>query len=275
MLDAFAIRLACTAFLLMTTIGASASMKAVPSAGAVAPVTQPTVTFAPGTTTVLTATRATTTMTPTAQLAPKTPVPSPPWSGLPLRTTTKARISGDPVNIAFEGSRSAIVHAFGKVGWLVADNLSVKHDLRLVRAALTHHTYPTAPVSNLYLFGRPEDFAVERERGSVAQRDHARFWDTGQRDPGTHLELWIGDCSQDIGIEILRHKGVPVGTTHHINPNLDAERDAIVALMRKGKLLTTTVVEHGVGLTTNGRNGGGDLYTTDGNAVVVVLTTSP
>jgi len=215
---------------------------------------------------------ATATKTPSASSAAKTPAP--PWKGLPLRTMTKGHTPGDPVDIAFEGSRATVIHAFKAVGWLVADSLSVKHDLRLVRAALTHQSYPTAPVSNLYLFDRAEDFAVEHEIGSVAQRDHARFWDTGQRDPVTHLELWIGDCSQDNGIEILRHKGVPVGTTHHINPDLDAERDSIVALVRKAKLLTSTVVEQGIGKTTNGRNGGGDLFTTDGNAVVVVLTAS-
>ena len=140
-------------------------------------------------------------------------LPAPPWSGLPTRTVTSAGVPGDPINVGFEGSRTAILAAFAAIGWTQADPLAVKTDVRLALAAIDHHPYPAAPVSRLYLFGRMEDLAVEHELGTVSRRDHARFWDTGRRDPVTHLELWIGDASRDVGIEVLRRHHLPVGTT--------------------------------------------------------------
>ncbi len=197
--------------------------------------------------------------------------PIPPWSGLPMRPAIRSGSPGDPVNIAFEGSRASILAAFRAIGWVPADPLSLRDDARLAVDAVLHHSYPTAPVSRLYLFGRQEDFAVEHELGSVAKRDHARLWDTKRQDPGTHLELWIGDASRDSGIEVLRRHGIPIGTTHHIDPDLDAERTRIVqALQATGRVLAV-VMEPGIGPTAHGRNGGGDRFYTDGKVAVIVL----
>lgn len=197
--------------------------------------------------------------------------PAPPWNGLPMRTVTHAGVAGDPVNVGFEGSRAAILSAFHAIGWLQADPLSANNDLRLALAAVDHHPYPTAPVSSLYLFGRRQDFAVEHELGTVARRDHARFWDTGRQDPATHLELWIGDASRDVGIEVLRRHHLPVGTTHRIDPNLDGERGAIVDALQQAGQVATVVMEPGMGATTEAHNGGGDRFFTDGQVAVIVL----
>jgi hypothetical protein len=197
--------------------------------------------------------------------------PAPPWSGLPMRTTTRSGIAGDPINIAFEGSRAQILAAFAGIGWVQADTLSAHNDSRLALDAVMHRPYPKAPVSRLYLFGRQEDFAMEHELGSVARRDHARFWDTGRMDPATHLDLWIGDASRDAGIEVLRRHHIPIGTTHHIDPNLDAERASIVQALQAEGLVVTVVMEPGIGPTTNGKNGGGDRFYTDGKVALVVL----
>jgi len=200
-----------------------------------------------------------------------------PWTGLPVRTyaNLKKRILGDPVNIAFEGTQRGIVAAFAKIGWVRADPLSVRDDARLAEATIKHGSYPTAPVSNLYLFGRREDFAVEHELRSVYSRDHARFWDMTRRDAKTGLDLFIGDASRDIAIKVLRTaRGLPKGTTHKIDGNLDQERDNIVALMRQAGLVTAVVMEPGIGPTTNAENGGGDRFYTDGQVDVVVLKNS-
>ncbi len=199
---------------------------------------------------------------------------APPWTGLPVRTyaSLKNRIPGDPVTIAFEGTQRSIVTTFVKIGWVRADPLSVRDDVRLAEATIKHGSYPTAPVSNLYLFGRREDFAVEHELRSVYSRDHARFWDTTRRDAKTGLDLFIGDASRDIAIKVLRtSKGLPKGTTHKIDGNLDQERTTIVNLMRQAGLVTAVVMEPGMGRTTNAENGGGDRFYTDGRVAVVVL----
>ena len=197
--------------------------------------------------------------------------PRPPWTGLPVRTATRSHIPGDPINVAFEGSRAAILAAFGKIKWLPADSLSARHDVHLAEAAIFHRLYPRAPISNLYMFGHAQDFAVEHENGSVSRRDHARFWDTGRKDSVTHLELWIGDAARDVAVEVLRRHGIPIGTTHRIDANVDAERDLIVSAMQHAGLVATVVTEPGMGATTNARNGGGDPFYTDGKVSVIVL----
>ena len=211
---------------------------------------------------------------PTAGPGVSTAHVAPDWNGLPVRTyaNLKKKVLGDPINIAFEGTQHGIVAAFTTIGWRQADPLSPRDDARLAEAAVAHRSYPTAPVSNLYLFGRPEDFAVEHERGSVAQRDHARFWDTTRRDSKTGLDLFVGDASRDIAIKVLRTtKGLPKGTTHRIDGNLDAARTLIVDLLRKAGLVTVVVLEPGRGRTTTAVNGGGDRFATDGLVAVVVL----
>ncbi|GAC1471207.1 MAG: LssY C-terminal domain-containing protein [Chloroflexota bacterium] len=198
--------------------------------------------------------------------------PQPPWKGLPTRTSAHAHSTpGDPVNIGLEGTREQLLSAFSKIGWRKADPLSPRDDLRLAKAAVRHGSYPSAPVSNLFLFGRAEDFAVEHELGWVGKRDHARFWDTGKQDASTHRELWIGDCSQDIAIKIIRKHGVPRGTTHVIDGHLDVERNLIVSLMQRAGLVQTVLSEPGIGHVSNLRNATGDQLYTDGKATVIVL----
>ena len=199
---------------------------------------------------------------------------APLWTGLPVRTyaNLKKKVLGDPVNIAFEGTQRSIVAAFAQIGWVRADPLSVRDDVRLAEATIKHGSYPTAPVSNLYLFDRREDFAVEHELRPVYSRDHARFWDTTRRDAKTGLDLFIGDASRDIAIKVLRTaRGLPKGTIHRIDGHLDQERTTIVTLLRKAGLVTAVVMEPGMGRTTNAENGGGDRFYTDGQVAVVVL----
>ncbi len=201
------------------------------------------------------------------------PTPAPPWKGLPLRTMTKDHggKNGDVTNLAFEGAQATIIAAFKKIGWVQADPLSAVNDAHLAAAAVAHQPYPTAPVSTLYLFGRMQDFAMEHEVGSVSKRDHARFWDTKRQDPRTHLELWLSDASRDIAIEPLMKDTVPVGTTHKIDPNIDAERGLIDAALNQARLVSAKVIEMGIP-TTNGRNGSGDRFFTDGKVPVFVLS---
>lgn len=211
----------------------------------------------------------------TARSAIQTAQSAPPWRGLPLDTRTRSGTPGDPINVAFEGSRSTILAAFHTIGWVQADPLSRGDDLRLVRDALEGKSYPAAPISNLYLFGRPEAVAVEHELGSVARRDHARLWDTNRTDPRTGEELWIGDAARDVEIEVVRKHGfrdaLPVSTTHRIGPAIDAERHRIVSAMRGAGGVQALVMEPGIGPTTDGRNGENNRFYTDGRVAVIVL----
>ena len=43
-------------------------------------------------------------------------------------------------------------------------------------SALSGDRYPNAPVSDLYLFGRPQDLALQKARDNIHQRNHLRLW---------------------------------------------------------------------------------------------------
>jgi len=87
----------------------------------------------------------------------------------------------------------------------------------------------------------------------------------------TRLELWIGDASRDIAVKVLFRHHIPVGTTHRIDANVDAERNLIVDALRTAGDVTTVVMEPGMGRTQHGVNGGGDPFYTDGQVAVVIL----
>ena len=80
--------------------------------------------------------------------------------------------------------------------------------------------------------------------------------------------LWIGAVTYDRSVGLSHRTGQ---ITHHIAPDIDSERDGLIAdLVRAshiGKLYQVT----GVGSTLLGRNGGGDRYYTDGELTIGVL----
>ena len=59
--------------------------------------------------------------------------------------------------------------------------------------------------------------------------------------------------------------------THHIAPDIDAERDLLTADLEGAKVVVSTYEVSGIGPTLNGRNGGGDSYYTDGEIKFSVL----
>ncbi len=85
------------------------------------------------------------------------------------------------------------------------------------------------------------------------------------------LELWIGDAARDVRVEVLRRHHIPIGTTHRIDPNLDAERELIVHAVEATGTVQTVITEPGIGPTLHGVNGGGDPFFTDGKVALIVL----
>ncbi|RVD38736.1 hypothetical protein EN742_16945, partial [Mesorhizobium sp. M4A.F.Ca.ET.020.02.1.1] len=63
--------------------------------------------------------------------------------------------------------------------------------------------------------------------------------------------------------------------THHIGPDIDAERDFLIGDLTNAGMLASTSEIAGIGATKTGRNGGGDPYFTDGKAVIGVLKPLP
>ena len=118
------------------------------------------------------------------------------------------------------GSNGQLGASFAAAGWYRADEIDLVTSTRISVDSALGRAYSTAPVSNLYLFGRKEDYAFERPGPNVRERDHIRFWNTGQVGPDGR-PIWIGSATKDVKVELSRTNHLP---THGISPDLDAER---------------------------------------------------
>lgn len=185
----------------------------------------------------------------------------------PTITHTASGIPGDPLNISVVGSEADVIRALTGAGWYPANPLTFRSSVRIAVDTVFRRPDDKAPVSSLYLFGRKEDLAFEKPvGGSPKERHHVRFWRTEKIDD--ERVVWIGSAAYDIGVEFSRTTGE---ITHHISPDVDAERDLLVADLTKAGWVQELRWVDGFHHELQGRNGGGDLWRTDGRLAVVVL----
>ena len=189
----------------------------------------------------------------------------------PKTTFTKEGIPGDPLNVGLIGGHDDLIHSMVAAGWLPADPITFRTSLHITESALLGKPYPTAPVSNLYVFGRIEDFAFEQQvPGNTRERNHVRFWRSDEMGKEGR-PFWIGAATFDRCVGVSHLTGE---ITHHISPDLDSERDKLFAdLTAQGQLLSRYQVT-GIGGNLWGRNGCGDPYYSDGEMNVGELTVS-
>ncbi|MBK5565601.1 LssY C-terminal domain-containing protein [Ensifer sp. SSB1] len=183
-------------------------------------------------------------------------------------TSTEQGIPGDPINVGLVGSREQIIRAFAAAGWDAADKVTLRSSIDIGLSVVLDRPDLDAPVSPLFYEGRKQDLAFEKPVGrSANQRNHVRFWQTTTTAEGDR-PLWLGSASFDRGVGLSHDTGQ---ITHHIGPDLDAERDLVIGDLGKAGQVPSTYEIPGVGATKTGRNGGGDPYFTDGMTLVGVL----
>jgi hypothetical protein len=184
----------------------------------------------------------------------------------PRLTQTASDIPGDPLNIALVGTEEEVIRAMTAARWDPADALTFRNSVRIVVDTVLRKPDDQAPVSNLYLFGRKEDLAFEKPVGnSPKQRHHVRFWKLVR--PYDDRPAWIGSAAYDIRVELSRTTGQ---VTHHISPDIDAERDLLVADLKNAIHAQIDWLD-GFHTQLQGRNGGGDPWRTDGRLAIVIL----
>src|SRR5216683_6423756 len=188
----------------------------------------------------------------------------------PKITHTKSGAEGDPLNLVLVGSKDQITHSFHQAGWLIPDPITLQTSEKISVDSLAHRSYPTAPVSNLYVFGRVQDLAFEKPTNDVANRGHIRIWKTGVLINGS--PVWVGAASYDSGIEMSSTNHFP---THHIAPTVDLERNAVGADLEKIGLVKEESYEAFTPPILFARNGGGDYYESDGDMLVINYTQAP
>lgn len=190
---------------------------------------------------------------------------------VPDITHTGNGIPGDPLNVALIGTEGEVKGIMHAAGWYAADPLGLRSDLAIAADTVLKRSDDTAPVSNLFLFGRKEDLAFEQPVGSSPrQRHHVRFWRTEKVDDGR--PVWIGSASYDERVGLSHTTGQ---ITHHIAADVDAERDHLLGNLQATDDLSETYFIDGFHKTLEGRNGGGDRWTTDGRLSVGVIAVKP
>jgi hypothetical protein len=191
--------------------------------------------------------------------------------GGPHVTHTASGIPGDPVNIALVGSESDVIHAMIKAGWFPANPITFDSSVRIAVDSVIRRPDDEAPVSPLYLFGRKEDLAFEQPVGdSPRQRHHVRFWRWDKL--FDERPVWFGAATFDERVGLSYTTGQ---VTHHIGPDVDAERDRIVAELERAGEVQRVVWRDHFHEELSGRNGGGDPWHTDGRLAGAILVVSP
>ncbi|WP_430592246.1 LssY C-terminal domain-containing protein [Humidisolicoccus flavus] len=191
------------------------------------------------------------------------------------RTRTREGLLGDPVNLALNGPENSVHATMRAAGWTMADEISPRSTWGIIVSTLFRRSYPEAPVSDLYLFGRRHDFAYQREvDGNPAKRHHVRFWRTpeGWLLPGGHRVDWIGAGTFDtaVGVSLFT-----LQVTHRIDQDTDAERDFILATIAESGVAASVRVIEQFSSGYHSRNGGGDAIRTDGDLPIVQVHEVP
>ena len=167
---------------------------------------------------------------------------------------TSLGLAGDPINLLVYGDEKELVRRMVKAGWRPADRTTGLTTLKLGLSVVFGVPDESAPVSNLYFCGHVQDLAFEEQiGGSAVRRHHVRFW----KNKGG----WWGAATMDVGVGFSGKSGM---VTHHIDGEVDRERDKVMGDLGGGELEPFHWV-------CSGRNGGGDYWWTDGNLGVVEL----
>ena len=176
---------------------------------------------------------------------------------IPRYTATGDGLPGDPVNLVLIGTHQQLCDAFATAGWSTADGLGIASSWRMIRAFLLNSSYPTAPFSTLYLFGRKQDIGFQQPiDNSPRKRHHIRFWALSLAHsaddmtaasfwlntdkPSTDQRvLWVGAGTRDTGLSFTR---LTLQVTHATDSDTNAERHYIVTQLSEKQVIGDVVL---------------------------------
>jgi hypothetical protein len=181
---------------------------------------------------------------------------------------------GDPMNLVVIGDFKDIAAAFARRGWLPAEETYSTAVWKTIKSFFFGSRYRYSPVSPLYFYRRNQDFARQKPRHDIHERNHLRLWYSPLRFQGK--PVFVGQVSRDIGVRFTNKTWPPV--THKIDPDIDEARYALVEDLLYSQMLDRVGFVKGVGQArpSNPRaNLTGDPYFTDGYRLVVFLDRGP
>lgn len=177
---------------------------------------------------------------------------------------------GDPLNLVLVGEASDLHYAFSARQWHTVEKNYLQSAKKTVQSFLFGDRYPYSPVSPLYVFGRKQDYALQKARSNITQRNHLRLWLSPWRVDGK--PVWVGQVSRDIGVHFTTES--PIFFTHKIDPDVDEDRNYLLEDLILTQQVTRIGYVSGLGASSESQprtNLTGDTYYTDGLRAVVFL----
>jgi len=185
---------------------------------------------------------------------------------IPRRNDDNKGNLGDMTNFILIGSEERLRQAFEQAGWVLVDRTKEDAVLHGILASVTKQSYVQMPMSELYLFGRPQDFgfALAEPFEVIYQRHHNRVWKSPYTVNGQ--TVWVGAGTHDIGIERDQRTN---GITHKIDPDIDKEREFVAESLVSTGLISAKMYLAPSQPLTQAHTATGGSFHSDGRVVVL------
>jgi hypothetical protein len=192
---------------------------------------------------------------------------------LPCCVTSKdGKEYGDPLNLVIIGDLEDVYYAFIRAGWDETETIYRASAIKTGISFVFGGRYRYSPVSPLYVYGRPQDIALQKARETIHERNHLRLYLTPIIFEGK--PVFIGQISRDIGVRFTSKTIV----THKIDPDVDETRSYLLQDLAYSQGLVKFAYVKGVGaapLSEPRGNLTGDPYFTDGYRAVMWVSSDP
>lgn len=177
---------------------------------------------------------------------------------VPTRSIARDGWALDPINVVvLAKNEKEFITAMQKAGWVQPDALSIKSSVKMIVAIVLKKSYPAAPFSTTYAFGKKQDLAFQIQiNNNPRDRHHVRFWRLGSTIlDGDHAhrtfwqkllskfltkkkDIWVGAASLDKGVNVTRHT---LQITHRQDGDTDTERDFLVTTLSEARVLKDSI----------------------------------
>jgi hypothetical protein len=187
---------------------------------------------------------------------------------IPRRVVDAQGSQGDAVNFLIIGPKERLEAAFREAGWVIADRNVRDAVLNATLKSTSKQVYLEMPMSQLYMFNRPQDYGYARTEPVqvVASRHHLRIWKSPYEVDGQ--PLWVGACTHDIGFEKDQRNN---GVTHKIDPEIDKERDYLAGTLNASGLIAHSEYVTPPNPITEAHTATGGTFRSDGRILVLHL----
>jgi len=183
----------------------------------------------------------------------------------PRRVKSKKGNEGGPVNLALVGSKQEISVAFEKAGWTAAQDQNANSLWKTFEAVVKGKGYDAAPMSTLYVYGRPEDMAFEKMLNTFTHRHHLRIWKAPAA-AADGRQIWLVVANHDNGFDIR-----PGVISHSIDPHVDLERAKVGADLGMTGMVAAEELVSVSNPARSGLTATGGKWESDGRVLVVDL----